>query len=77
MLGIGIGRRDELQGQSTLHHRESVPQKAQYACQTQVYLKISYVNPDHVHMLVDVPTRLSIEDLMQLFKRQFPLKLRQ
>jgi hypothetical protein len=31
-------------------------------------MKINYVNPDHVHALVDLPTHLSIEEMMQLFK---------
>ncbi len=28
-------------------------------------MKINFVNPDHVHALIDLPTNLSIEDLMQ------------
>jgi REP element-mobilizing transposase RayT len=32
------------------------------------YMKINYVNADHVHALVDLPTSLSIEELMQLLK---------
>ena len=39
-----------------------------YAPQKGVYMKINFVNADHVHALVDLPTRLSIEDMMQLFK---------
>jgi hypothetical protein len=31
-------------------------------------MKINYVNPDHVHALVDLPTHLCIEDGMQLLK---------
>ena len=31
-------------------------------------MKINYVNPEHVHGLVDLPTNLAIEDMMQLFK---------
>jgi len=31
-------------------------------------MKINYVNPDHVHALIDLPTRLSIEELVQLLK---------
>jgi REP element-mobilizing transposase RayT len=31
-------------------------------------MKINYVNADHVHALVDLPTSLSIEELMQLLK---------
>jgi putative transposase len=39
-----------------------------YAKQKGIYLKINFVNADHVHALVDLPTHLSIEDMMQLFK---------
>ena len=31
-------------------------------------MKINYVNADHVHALVDLPTGLSIEELVQLLK---------
>jgi REP element-mobilizing transposase RayT len=31
-------------------------------------MKINFVNADHVHALVDLPTSISIEDLVQLFK---------
>ena len=41
---------------------------SQYATEKGIYMKINYVNPDHVHVLVDVPTYLCIEDLMQLLK---------
>jgi putative transposase len=39
-----------------------------YAKQKGVYMKINFVNPDHVHALVDLPTSLSIEEMMQFFK---------
>ena len=39
-----------------------------YAKTKGVYMKINYVNADHVHALIDLPTNLSIEDLVQLFK---------
>jgi REP element-mobilizing transposase RayT len=39
-----------------------------YAKQKGVYMKINFVNPDHVHALIDLPTNLCIEDMMQLFK---------
>jgi REP element-mobilizing transposase RayT len=32
------------------------------------HMKINYVNADHVHALIDLPTSLSIEELMQLLK---------
>ena len=31
-------------------------------------MKINFVNPDHVHALIDLPTNFSIEEVMQLFK---------
>jgi putative transposase len=31
-------------------------------------MKVNFVNPDHVHMLIDLPTSLSVEEMMQLFK---------
>jgi putative transposase len=40
----------------------------EYAEKQGVYMKINYVNADHVHALVDLPTAFSIEKLMQLLK---------
>ena len=40
----------------------------QYSREKGIYMKINYVNPDHVHVLIDLPTKLCIEDAMQLFK---------
>ncbi|HWW01593.1 MAG TPA: IS200/IS605 family transposase [Candidatus Acidoferrum sp.] len=40
----------------------------QYAAEHGVYMKLNYVNPDHVHALVDLPTRLCVEEVMHLFK---------
>jgi REP element-mobilizing transposase RayT len=38
-------------------------------CETKsLYMKINYVNADHVHTLVDLPTGLSIEEVAQLLK---------
>jgi REP element-mobilizing transposase RayT len=39
-----------------------------YAKEKKIYLKINFVNPDHVHALIDLPTSLCIEDMMQFFK---------
>jgi REP element-mobilizing transposase RayT len=33
-----------------------------------IYMKINYVNPEHVHALIDLPTNLAIEDVAKLFK---------
>src|SRR6266446_8514675 len=40
----------------------------QYAAEKHIYMRINYVNSEHVHALVDLPTNLCIEDAMQLFK---------
>ena len=40
----------------------------EYAESKGVYMKINYVNADHVHALIDLPTNSSVEDLLQLFK---------
>ena len=39
-----------------------------YSDEKSVYMKINYVNPDHVHVLVDLPANLSIEQMMHLLK---------
>ena len=39
-----------------------------YAKEKDIYMKINFVNADHVHALIDLPTNLSIEEVMQLFK---------
>ena len=41
---------------------------SEYAAQKGVYVKINYVNRDHVHVLLDLSTRIPVEELMQLLK---------
>ena len=41
---------------------------AEYAEKEDIYMKINYVNADHVHALIDLPTALSIEKVIQLLK---------
>jgi REP element-mobilizing transposase RayT len=40
----------------------------EYAEEQGMYMKINYVNADHVHALIDLPTALSIEKVIQLLK---------
>ena len=40
----------------------------QYALEKNIYLKINYCNPDHVHALIDLPTSQSIEQVVKLLK---------
>src|SRR5688572_24758676 len=39
-----------------------------YALEKGIYMKINYVNPEHVHTLIDLPTNKSIEEVVKLFK---------
>ena len=39
-----------------------------YALRKNAYMKINYFNADHTHALIDLPTSLSIEDVVKLFK---------
>jgi putative transposase len=39
-----------------------------YALEKDIYLKINYFNPEHVHALIDLPTNKTIEEVVQLFK---------
>ena len=61
----------------TLERRRLLPKPAaakvsgylsQYASEKGFYLKINFVNADHVHVLVDLPTGLCIEEMVQLLK---------
>ena len=40
----------------------------EYSVEKDIYLKINFVNCDHVHTLLDLPTSKSIEEVAQLFK---------
>jgi len=40
----------------------------EYAKQKGIYMKINFVNPDHTHALIDLPTSLCIEDAVHLLK---------
>ncbi len=62
---------------STLERRLLLPRPAavriseylhQYSSEKGLYMKINYVNADHVHVLVDLPTSLTIEEMMHLLK---------
>lgn len=39
-----------------------------YCKEKKIFMKINFVNADHVHALVDLPTNLSIEDCIKLLK---------
>jgi putative transposase len=39
-----------------------------YSIEKGIYMKINYFNADHTHALIDLPTNLTIEQVIQLFK---------
>jgi len=39
-----------------------------YAQEKDIYMKINYVNPEHVHVLFDMPATYSTDKVAQLFK---------
>ncbi len=39
-----------------------------YALEKDIYMKINYVNADHTHALIDLPTGIKIEDTAKLLK---------
>jgi hypothetical protein len=40
----------------------------EYSINKGIYMKINYFNADHTHALIDLRTRYSIEEVIQLFK---------
>jgi putative transposase len=40
----------------------------EYSQSKDIYMKINFVNADHVHALIDLPTKYSIEETMKLLK---------
>ena len=41
---------------------------SEYAKEKKIYMRSNYVNADHVHALIDLPTNLTIEEAVQLLK---------
>ncbi len=39
-----------------------------YAASKNIFSKINYVNSDHVHILIDLPSSMAIDDVVQLLK---------
>ena len=39
-----------------------------YSCEKGIYTKINYFNSDHTHVLIDLPTNLTIEQVIQFLK---------
>ncbi|MBN2570854.1 MAG: IS200/IS605 family transposase [Ignavibacteriales bacterium] len=39
-----------------------------YAKEKKIYCKTLFINPDHVHMLIDLPINMTVEDTVHLLK---------
>jgi REP element-mobilizing transposase RayT len=39
-----------------------------YSVEKKIYMKINYINPDHVHALINLPTNLTVEKVLHLYK---------
>ncbi len=39
-----------------------------YCKEKKIFMKTNYVNPDHVHALIDLPTNITVEDCVKLLK---------
>lgn len=39
-----------------------------YSKEKKIFMKVNYVNADHVHTLIDLPTSLSVEECVKLLK---------
>lgn len=41
---------------------------SQYSYEKGIYMKINFFNAEHTHALIDLPTNLTIEQVIQIFK---------
>src|SRR5207244_11531734 len=41
---------------------------SEYSIEKGIYMKINYFNAEHTHALIDLPTKLTIEQVIQLLK---------
>jgi len=39
-----------------------------YCTEKNIFMKINYVNPEHVHSIIDLPTSINVEDSFKLLK---------
>ena len=40
----------------------------EYSSSKNIYMKVNYINPEHVHAIIDLPTNYSVEEVFKLFK---------
>lgn len=60
---------DRVKVLSTLEIRKKVSLYLfDYASTKNIYMKTNFVNSDHVHALIDLPTNYTIEEVLQLLK---------
>lgn len=42
-----------------------------YSKEKKIFMKLNYVNPEHVHSIIDLPSNFTVEDSLKLFKGGF------
>jgi putative transposase len=62
---------------ATFHREAMLPKRSaalaskfltEYSAEKGIYMKINFVNSDHAHALIDLPTNKTIEQVAKLFK---------
>ncbi len=67
-LHIIWGTRDEEKILTQIARKRLSKYLYDYAEKKGIYMKINFINPEHVHALIDLPTHLSIEEVFHLLK---------
>jgi putative transposase len=62
----------------THNHEKSLPDRnlrkelSKYLCEysigKNIYMKTNYVNPEHIHAVIDLPTNITVEEVIHLYK---------
>lgn len=62
----------------TNNHEKSLPDKKlrkqlsqyfyKYSAEKDIYMKVNYVNSNHIHALINLPSNITIEEIFHLYK---------
>jgi len=62
----------------THNHENSLPDRNlrkelsnylnEYSKEKNIYMKTNYVNPEHIHAIIDLPTNITVEEVFHLYK---------
>ena len=63
------GTKDRIKSLSDREFRKRISnQLSTYSKEKGIYMKVNYVNSDHVHAVIDLPTNMTVEDVSRLLK---------